>query len=232
MNHRNSIGDSYLALLRELEEVAIASGRDPSKVRVIAVSKTHSVQEVEAAMEAGLAEFGENRVQEARLKINQVRPRPIWHLVGHLQTNKAREAALLFDWVQSVDSTRVAAALGRSAREADRELGVLVQVNTTSEGQKSGCEPALLGEILEAVASEPALRLSGLMTLGPASQDERDTRRAFELCARLRDEWRSQLPEGAMAVLSMGMSGDWRWAVACGADWIRVGTAIFGERSA
>ena len=182
-------------------------------------------------MAAGLTDFGENRVQEASSKIATVSPRPVWHLVGHLQTNKAGAAARLFDWVQSVDSARVATALGRAAREADKEMGVLVQVNTTSEPRKSGCLPEELDSVLEAVVAEPALRLSGLMTMGPVTMDEVPTRKAFEWCARLREEWGAKLPPGSMAVLSMGMSGDWMWAVESGADWIRVGSAIFGERT-
>lgn len=226
-----SIQFSYARLRLELVEVCRSTGRDAAKLKVIAVSKTYSAGDVQAAMAAGLTDFGENRVQEAKSKIDQVHPRPLWHLIGHLQTNKAQVAARLFDWVQSVDSTRVAAALGRAAREADKRIGVLVQVNTTGEPQKSGCSPDDLGSVLEAVSEEPSLALSGLMTMGPVSMDEGATRRAFEGCARLRDEWRAKLPEGAMSVLSMGMSGDWPWAVECGADWIRVGTAIFGGRS-
>jgi pyridoxal phosphate enzyme (YggS family) len=232
MNNTGRIGENYAALLQKLQEATVSCGRDPSRIRVIAVSKTRSLGDVAAAMAAGLTDFGENRVQEARIKVEGVQPRPVWHLVGHLQTNKSHEAARLFDWVQSVDSVKVAAALGKAAREADKRIGVLVQVNTTGEEQKAGCLPAAVATVLEAVLDEPTLRLSGLMTIGPLSMEERATRRAFELCARLRDEWRSQLPPGAMAVVSMGMSGDWRWAVECGADWIRVGTAIFGERAA
>lgn len=230
MNHPHLIQAHATALLRELREVSAACGRDASLIKVIAISKTRSAEDVLTAMAAGLTDFGENRVQEASPKIARVSPRPVWHLVGHLQTNKAQAAARQFDWVQSVDSVRVAAALGRAAREADKRMGVLVQVNTTSEAQKSGCPPGELGGVLEAVLAEPALRLSGLMTMGPVTMDELPTRKAFEWCARLREEWKAELPPGSMSVLSMGMSGDWPWAVQSGADWIRVGTAIFGGR--
>lgn len=225
------IRERILALRQELHDVCASCGRDDSRIKLIAVSKTRGAGEVEGAMAAGLSDFGENRVQEAKAKIDQVSPRPVWHLVGHLQTNKAQAAARLFDWVQSVDSAKVATALGRSALAADKKMGVLVQVNTTSEAQKSGCSPEALSGVLEAVSAQPALRLSGLMTIGPESMDECETRAAFELCARLRDQWRASLPEGAMDVLSMGMSGDWRWAVGSGADWIRIGAAIFGARA-
>jgi len=181
-------------------------------------------------MAAGLTDFGENRVQEAEGKITAVSPRPVWHLVGHLQTNKAGKAARMFDCVQSVDSVRAAQALGRGAEACEREIAVLVQVNTTEEAQKSGCEPDKLEAVLAAVNDQPRLRLAGLMTIGPLSMAEAETRRAFALAAKLRDRWRVQLSDGAMAVLSMGMSGDWPWALEYGADWIRIGTAIFGAR--
>jgi len=225
-----SIAERTEEFRNELQRVCQACGRDPARLRIIAVSKTRSTDEIRQARAAGLLDFGENRVQEAQAKIAEIVPRPVWHLVGHLQTNKAHRAAQLFDWVHSVDSSRVAAALGQGALEADRNVGVLVQVNTTAEEQKSGCDPERVGEVLEAVMAQPALRLSGLMTMGPLSMDERDTRVAFQRAAGVREHWRSQLPPGRMEVLSMGMSGDWPWAVECGADWLRVGTAIFGER--
>lgn len=216
----------------ELAQVCSRCGRDPKSLRIVAVSKTQSVWAIGEAHLAGLADFGENRVQEAEAKILQIQPRPIWHLVGHLQTNKAHRAALLFDWVQSVDSVRVAEALGRAALEADKTLGVLVQVNTTAEGQKSGCDPGELEAVIGAVLAQSSLHLAGIMTIGPVSMEETATRRAFELARQLRETWRRQLAMGTMDVLSMGMSGDWPWAVEHGADWLRLGTAIFGTRTA
>ena len=166
------------------------------------------------------------------MKIPQVEPRPVWHLVGHLQSNKVNKAVQLFDWIQSVDSPRLARVLGQAAARAETTLNVLIQVNTTAEGQKSGCEPAELESVIEAVREQDHLNLGGLMTIGPVSMQEGPTRAAFEVAAELRERWRSRLPSGCMDVLSMGMSGDWPWAVEEGADWIRVGTAIFGARNA
>lgn len=218
-------------LREELATACSRCGRNPQTLRIVAVSKTQSVQAIAEAHRSGLTDFGENRVQEAEAKIREVEPRPVWHLVGHLQTNKAHRAAQLFDWVQSIDSVRVAEALGRAAQEAEKTLGVLVQVNTTAEGQKSGCEPGDLERVLAAVLAQKPLRLAGLMTIGPLSMEEVPTRRAFELASELRESWRRQLPPGTMDVLSMGMSGDWPWALECGADWLRLGTAIFGARA-
>ena len=183
-------------------------------------------------MGLGIRDFGENRVQEAEPKIAAMADRPIWHLVGHLQTNKANKAARLFAWVQSVDSIRVADALGQGADAAGRDVSVLVQVNTTGEVQKSGCLPGHVADVIEAVLRHRLLRLAGIMTIGPLEQTESATRRSFELAARLRDDWRREVGGDKMSVLSMGMSGDWRWALEYGADWLRIGTAIFGERAA
>jgi len=215
------------------EQVALVCARlnrDPASVRVVAVSKQHPAARVHEAMAAGIEDFGENRIQEAKAKIAEVAPRPVWHLVGHLQTNKAGVAAGLFDWIHSVDSVRVALALGHGAHSVGRVLKVLVQVNATAEAQKSGCAPERLGDVIQAVQQHRELELCGLMTIGPESQDEADTRRAFERTARLRDRWREQLGALAMAHLSMGMSDDWPWALEYGADVIRVGRAIFGPR--
>lgn len=227
----NRASTERLLLLRaEVDRVCQTCHRDPAQIRIIAVSKTQEVEAVRAALEDGFKDFGENRVQEAEVKIAQIQPRPVWHLVGHLQTNKAARAVSLFDWVQSVDSVRLAVALGSGAIQADKKIGVLVQVNTTAEGQKSGCEPGQLGAVVESVLAQPGLRLAGLMTMGPLSMTEVDTRKAFQIASDLRETWRGKLPTGTMDVLSMGMSGDWPWAILHGADWIRLGTAIFGAR--
>ena len=185
----------------ELAQVCKRLGRKPSGVKLVAVSKKQSAAAVEAAMAAGIGDFGENRVQEAESKVQSIASRPVWHMVGHLQTNKAARAAELFDWVQSVDSVRLAHSLGRGAERCGRKLNVLVQVNTTSEAQKSGCEPGDLAAVLEAVSAEQNLSLSGLMTIGPLSQTEAGTRKAFELAAKLRETWRGRLGDEAMAEL-------------------------------
>jgi pyridoxal phosphate enzyme (YggS family) len=218
-------------LQNQVGEVCTKIGRDPAAVKVVAVSKVHPAAAVKEAITAGITDFGENKVQEAASKIEAVQPRPVWHLVGHLQTNKAAKAAKLFDWVQSVDSVRVADALGRGAEVAGRDIGVLIQVNTTQEVQKSGCSPDEAVAVVEAVMAQPRLNLRGLMTIGPESADELSTRGAFQLATRIREKWRGRLPEGHMDILSMGMSGDWAWALEHGADWLRIGTAIFGPRN-
>jgi pyridoxal phosphate enzyme (YggS family) len=227
-----SIPIAWRTLQDRLNRVCDGAHRDPAGIRVIAVSKVEPAKSVRDAMAAGLSDFGENRIQESASKIPQVDPRPVWHLIGHLQSNKAGKAVQLFDWVQTVDSPRLARVLGQAAARAETRLNVLIQVNTTAEGQKSGCEPAELESVIEAVREEDHLSLGGLMTIGPLSMQEGPTRAAFKVAAELRERWRSRLPRGCMDVLSMGMSGDWPWAIEEGADWIRVGTAIFGTRNA
>ena len=226
-----SIAARWEDLQDRVASVCARIDRDPAGIRIVAVSKQHPATLVHEAIAAGITHFGENRVQEAQAKIALVTPRPVWHLVGHLQTNKAKVAAGLFDWVHSVDSAKVALALGSGAGQAGRVLEVLVQVNTTGEAQKSGCSPEELEGVIEAVLGRPGLALRGLMTIGPESQDETRTRRAFEEAARCADLWRARLGGGEMDMLSMGMSDDWPWALEYGANMIRVGTALFGPRS-
>jgi pyridoxal phosphate enzyme (YggS family) len=227
----SEIGTRWHEVLGEVARHCIHLGREPESCRIIAVSKTRSAEEVSLAAAAGITDFGENRVQEAEPKIGQIDPRPTWHLVGHLQTNKAARAARLFDCVQSVDSVRLAKALGQGAEEAGRDVIVLVQVNLTGESQKTGCPPADLEAVIESVQTQRRLVLRGLMTIGPISQSEDETKRVFSAASELRGLWRQKLQENHMDVLSMGMSGDWRWALECGADWLRIGTAIFGSRT-
>jgi pyridoxal phosphate enzyme (YggS family) len=227
-----SIPTAWRTLQDRLDQVCQRAGRKPADIRVIAVSKVQPAEAVRDAVAAGLTDFGENRVQEAGTKIPQVAPGPVWHLIGHLQSNKAGKAVGLFDWIQSVDSTRLARVVGQAAARAETQVNVLIQVNTTAEGQKSGCEPSELESVIEAVVAQEHLKLGGLMTIGPLSMQEGPTRTAFQVAALLREHWRPQFPGGGMDVLSMGMSGDWPWAIEEGADWIRVGTAIFGPRIA
>ncbi len=220
-------------LARVRQEIARIQSREGlgGTVRIVAVTKGHPVQAVEAALRAGLSDVGENRVQEGLDKQDALAGVTVtWHLVGHLQTNKAKYVPGRFAWVHSADSVRVAEALGRAAatRGPGGRLKVLVQVNAAGEAQKSGCDPAAAGEVAGRVRDLAALELAGLMTMAPLTDDERIQRRVFGDLRRLRDDLERQgyrLPE-----LSMGMSGDFRAAVAEGATMLRLGTVLFGER--
>ncbi|MBI2401245.1 MAG: YggS family pyridoxal phosphate-dependent enzyme [Gemmatimonadetes bacterium] len=220
-------------LARVRDEIARVQSREglQGPVRIVAVTKGHPAEAVGTALRAGLSDVGENRVQEALEKQDQAAGVPVtWHLIGHLQTNKAKHVPGRFGWVHSVDSVRVAEALARSvaARAAGSALKVLLQVNIAGEGQKSGCQPAEAPEIAERVRDLAGLELLGLMTMAPLTEDEGLQRQVFGDLRRLRDDLERQghrLPE-----LSMGMSGDFGAAVAEGATMLRLGTVLFGER--
>lgn len=202
-------------------------------VRVVAVTKGHPPETVREAWAAGLIDIGENRVQEAVKKQEATADLPAaWHLVGHLQTNKARQVAGRFAMVQSVDSWRVAEALANAvrARGGGHPQVVLLQINLSREAQKSGCDPAGAPELAHRLAALPDLELKGLMTMAPYTDDQPEQRRVFRELRELRDRMQHEglrLPE-----LSMGMSGDYRAAVAEGATMLRLGTVLFGERTA
>jgi pyridoxal phosphate enzyme (YggS family) len=201
------------------------AGRSPDHVLLIAVSKTVDAERVRLAVAAGVAALGENRVQEAREKIEALgRPVP-WHLIGSLQTNKAKEAARLFDWIHSVDRLELAQELSRRAHGAQRTLDILLQVNLGDEPQKGGVAPAELRRLCDAVAGLPALRVGGLMAIPPAAPTPEETRPYFRTLRELRDSL-------GLEHLSMGMSADYEVAIEEGATMVRVGTAIFGPRVA
>lgn len=219
-------------LVRVREDIARIQSREGLRgaVRIVAVTKGHPLQAVSAACSAGLSDVGENRVQEALGKQDAAAGIPVaWHLIGHLQTNKAKHVPGRFGWVHSVDSVRVAEALGRvGGSPGAGALKVLLQVNVAGETQKNGCDPAAAGEIAGRVSGLAGLELAGLMTMAPLTDDERVQRRIFGELRRLRESLEGQgyrLPE-----LSMGMSGDYPAAVAEGATMLRLGTVLFGER--
>lgn len=213
---------------------AIHSNRNPSEITLIAISKTHSADMVQSALELGILDFGENRVQEAEQKIPQLGLKVArWHLVGHLQTNKARRAVELFDFIHSLDSTSLAQRLERLCVETNRdELPVLIQVDFAGEETKSGIEPSQLPGLLQALKSCERVRLIGLMSLPPYFADPECVRPFFKTLRSLRDKLKLEGHFGAGdGELSMGMTHDFEIAVEEGATMLRVGTAIFGQRS-
>jgi pyridoxal phosphate enzyme (YggS family) len=201
------------------------AGRSPGEVLLVAVSKTVEVERVRLAIEAGVAALGENRVQEAREKV-EVLGHPVpWHLIGHLQSNKARDAVRIFDCIQSVDGLDLAREIDRRAGAAGRTLDVLIEVNVGEEPQKSGVRPGEVKPMLDAMGALEHLRVLGLMAIPPAVTDPEQSRPHFRRLRELRDA--SGLPH-----VSMGMSADYAIAVEEGATIVRVGTAIFGPRPA
>ena len=225
------IRKNWAALRERIARAAARCARDPDAIEVVAVSKTRSAEEVAAAYECGLHIAGENRIQEAATKRPLVAAPVSWHLVGHLQTNKAARAVELFDLVQSVDSERLARALDRRAEQAGKVIEVLIQVNTAGAAGQSGIEPTALESLVAALAPLQHLRIRGLMTIGAHSDDEALVRGCFSGLRELGDKIATGGYGGvSMDYLSMGMSGDFEFAVAEGANLLRLGTAIFGVR--
>ena len=224
-------------LQRVRERVVAAAdrvNRQPDDVTLVAVSKTHPAEIIRDAIAAGVTDLGENRVQEADAKITEVgRGSARWHLIGHLQSNKARRAVELFDVIHSVDSAALAQRLDRVCGEVDRkELPVLIQVDLGKESTKSGAAESELAEIVEAIKQSRIVRLQGLMTLPPYFDDPEEARPFFRRLRELRDELSAEGAFGdAGGELSMGMTHDYEVAIEEGATMVRVGTAIFGERN-
>ena len=211
-----------LALVRErVARAAERAGRSPAEVTIVAVSKSFPTQAIEEAAAAGIAHVGENRVQEAAAKIPSLHHLPVtWHMVGHLQTNKAKTALELFDIIQSVDSLRLAEALNR---RAERAIAVLLEVSVAGEASKFGFPPQEVVQAAEAVGRLPHLDVCGLMTIAPLVSDPEEVRPVFRELRRLRDAL-------GLAELSMGMTDDFEVAIEEGATVVRIGRAIFGER--
>jgi pyridoxal phosphate enzyme (YggS family) len=229
------IADRVAAVRERIARAADRASRSPGDVTLVAISKTHPADAVRAAFEAGVRDFGENRVQEAEPKIAATADLAAsglcWHLVGHLQSNKVRRAAALFGVVQSVDSLELAERLARFGAEAGRPVRGLVQVDLAGEETKFGLPEAELLPVLEALRGKEGLRIEGLMVLPPYFEDPEQARPHFRRLRSLHDLAQAAgLLEGHH--LSMGMSHDFEAAVEEGATIVRVGTAIFGERKA
>ena len=224
-----SIGDNLSEVITRIRDAAHRVGRSPESVRLIAVTKTHPIEAILEAVEAGQSTFGENRVQEAKPKISALPARLHWHLIGHLQSNKVRLALPLFELIHGVDSLDLLSDVDRIAKELGLFPRVLLQVNVAGEASKFGFAPAkLLGAVEEIVRFE-RLQIEGLMTIPPLAPAAEHSRKYFVALRKLRDqlatEFRFPLPE-----LSMGMSNDFQVAIEEGATMVRVGTAIFGQR--
>ena len=226
------IGERLADVRERIAAAARSAGREPSSILLVAVSKTFPIEAVREAYAAGHRDFGENKVQEGLQKIVTSADLPIrWHLLGHLQTNKARKAAPAFATIHSVDSVELLHKLDAAAAEAGRTPELLIQVDLAGEATKSGVAPGEVPPLLEAAAALKAARVVGLMTLPPIPESPEDARPYFKRLRALRDEWlASGVPAPMLRELSMGMSADFEVAVQEGSTMVRVGTAIFGSR--
>lgn len=219
----NEVAHNVERIRERIRAAAFRAGRRPENVTLVAVSKAIEPERIEAAVAAGQTLFGESKVQEARAKIPLVSQRARWHLVGHLQTNKAREAVAFFALIHSVDSIKLAVELNKWAEHAGKVQAVLLEVNASGETSKFGLKPEDLGAALSEINRLSRLEVQGLMTIAPFFEDTEKTRPSFRRLRELRDE-------AGLRELSMGMTHDFEVAIEEGATMVRIGTAIFGER--
>ena len=226
----SSVAENLERVRERIAQAATKAGRAVDEIELVAITKTHDAGRVREAIEAGQILFGESRVQEARVKIPELPSNLRWHFVGHLQKNKIRHALPLFELIHSVDSLSLAQEINRIAEEEGMHPRVLLEVNVAGEGSKFGFPPDKLRQDMEALLALPRLSIEGLMTIPPLAKEAEASREYFVDLRKLRDrletEFQMKLPH-----LSMGMTNDFPVAVEEGATLVRVGTAIFGERS-
>lgn len=230
--HAEQLAENIAEVRACIAQAAEKAGRNPAEITLVAVSKTKPVELVQMAYNLGVSDFGENRVQEALPKIAQCHPPGLrWHLIGHLQSNKASKVSGAFAYVHSVDSLHLAQTLNRHAEEQGQALPILLQVNVAGEASKEGMTPAETPELARQIATLPALHIVGLMTIAPLANDSEEVRPVFRTLRLLRDRLRHEVSTSDWAHLSMGMTNDYPIAIEEGATIVRVGRAIFGQRS-
>jgi len=217
-----------------IDEVCRKNGRDPAGVRLVAATKYASLPQIREALDAGVMDVGESRVQDAQVKFAELEHegrRFTRHLIGHLQTNKVKTAVRLFDLIQSVDSLKLIREIDRRAGELSRTISILIEVNTFQEKQKFGIMPEQVFSLADEVSRLEHVALQGLMTVGPLTEQEADIRSSFRCLTRLGEEIRQRYPSGQrieMRYISMGMTHDFILALEEGANMLRIGSAIFG----
>ncbi|MBD3378140.1 YggS family pyridoxal phosphate-dependent enzyme [candidate division KSB1 bacterium] len=223
-----TIAENWMSVQKRIGDACQASGRDPQEITVVAVSKTVGKEQIVRAWDAGIRVFGENRVQEAQAKADQIDKPIVWHMVGHLQTNKVKTVLDFVSVIESVDSFRLAREIDKRAQKA---VEIFIQVNTSDEKSKYGCEPADTLALVEQIATLPHVRITGLMTIGAFLPDPEEVRPCFQRLARLKDEINAAHIAGVeINHLSMGMSNDFQVAIEEGATQVRLGRILFGER--
>ena len=224
----SSVKENYLQVMEQIVKAAQKAGRNPEEIKLVAVSKTVESARIKEAIEAGVSILGENYVQEAQKKIEEIGRIVSWHFIGHLQSNKAKYAVSLFDMIHSLDSISLAEELDRRAEKEGRTMNAMIEVNLSGEATKFGAEEARVFDIARRVLNLSHLSLVGLMTMPPYFDDPRLSRPYY---IRLRELKEKMIKEGIpLRELSMGMSNDFEIAIEEGATFVRVGTAIFGER--
>lgn len=206
--------------------------RNPQEIKIVAVTKNVSVEKIKQALDCGIEIIGENKVQEAQAKYEQIDKKVLWHLIGHLQTNKVKKALEIFDLIQSVDSLKLGEEIDRRAKEKNKVFPILIEVNTSGEPTKYGVKPEQTENLIREMQKLENIRIKGLMTIAPLTDDKEKIRKSFRYLRKTYDELKSMnLTNLELEYLSMGMSSDFEEAIAEGSNMLRIGTAIFGPRS-
>ena len=227
----SGVVDNFLSVNERIEEAAVRVGRNPEEIKLVAVSKTVGIEKIRDAISAGAALFGENYVQDAKKKIEEIGHEVEWHMIGHLQSNKAKQAINLFNMIQSVDRISLAKEIDRRAKQSGKRISILVQINISGEATKSGVEQEHAVSLVSGIANLANVKIEGLMTMPPYSADPEYARKYFRSLKHLREEIEGRkFANVSMKELSMGMTNDFEVAIEEGATIIRVGTAIFGKR--
>ena len=226
-----SVEENIKDIWSRIEKSAGKTGKNKEDIKLVAVTKTVEVERIKEAINCGIKIIGENRVQEAESKFSQVTEKVEKHLVGHLQTNKAKKAVELFDFIQSVDGVRIAQEISRRASRMGRVMEILVEMNTSGEKTKFGIDPDQASAFVKSISNLEGIRIKGLMTIGIFSDDPEDTRPCFKRLKAIFDQLKSEdIPNVEMKYLSMGMTNSYRIALEEGANLVRIGTKIFGQR--
>lgn len=229
MDNLPSFTDKLQSIRERIARACAKAGRDTGDVEIIGVTKTFGPDAVRDAWNSGIRIMGENRVQEAAAKIPECVSGPDWHLIGHLQKNKVRQALEIFSFIHSVDTLKILEQIIRVADETGARPGILLEVNVSGEASKFGLKPDAVPEVIERALSSGCVTLEGFMTMAPIAPDKELTRPVFAKLRECRDRWEEQFG-ASFPRLSMGMSGDFEVAVEEGATWVRIGTALFGDR--
>lgn len=221
-----NIKENLERIHEKIEKALERSGRKDS-VTLVAVTKTVEPERIIQAIECGVSIIGENRVQEALEKFKIIGNRAEWHMVGHLQRNKVKDAVKIFKMIQSIDKVETAAEI---QKRTDNPIDILIEINSSGEETKYGIDPGDASKLMEEIIQMNKLRIRGIMTIGPLTDDEKLIRKAFSLTRETFEKLKNSYPELNLEILSMGMSGDYEIAIEEGSNMVRIGTAIFGER--
>jgi len=224
----NVIAENILALKEQIRQICQRLSFDFSKITIVAASKGRSAEEIKQVIESGIFDIGENRIQEAKVKYTQLKeePRIKWHMIGHLQTNKVKEAVEIFDLIHSLDSVRLAEEINKRAQRINKVQNVLVEVKTSSEATKFGLEPKEVLTFIRQILYLPNIKIMGLMTVAPLLEDPQMSRPYFKIVRELKDEINRELSLN-LEILSMGMSNDYTVALQEGTNMLRIGRRIF-----